>query len=197
MVASLLNSTPANGFGSAQPAGARMTTDRVGQSIAYMMRNLDKPLQVSALAALANTSTSHFFALFKRLTGQSPIDYFIRLRMQRACELLQDPSLRIKEVAACLGYDDPFYFSRLFKSVHSLAPTQYRLLQSDQRSRTQSRSTFRNFKLHQDVAVGTPEPQRLGTRPESCATTDFPAPLGRGPGMSTATRMARDSQRMT
>ena len=91
------------------------------------MDHLDQPLQVAKLAALENVSASHYFALFKSRTGRSPIDYFIHLRMRRACELLRETSLSIKEIAAELGYDDPFYFSRIFKSVNHVAPREYRV----------------------------------------------------------------------
>src|SRR5438128_1367993 len=101
-------------------------TDRkIEQTIAYMAQHLNKPLPVARLAALANISPSHFFALFKRRTGCAPIDYFIRLRMHHACRLLEQTSLNVKEIAAVLGYDDPFYFSRVFKSVNHVAPTEY------------------------------------------------------------------------
>jgi AraC-like DNA-binding protein len=103
---------------------------KIEQSIAYMTRHLDKPLQVATLAAQANISPSHFFALFKRRIGCAPIDYFIRLRMQHACHLLDETMLSVKEVAATLGYDDPFYFSRIFKSVNHVAPSEYRLLKN-------------------------------------------------------------------
>ena len=99
---------------------------KIGQSIAYMKQHLDKPLQVSTLTVLAGVSPSHFFALFKRVTGHTPIDFFIHLRMHRACELLKGTSWSVKEVAASLGYDDQFYFSRVFKSVNRMAPTEYR-----------------------------------------------------------------------
>jgi len=102
---------------------------KIEQSIAYMMEHLNRPLQVATLAATANVSASHFFVLFKRYTGCPPIDYFIHLRMRRACELLKAGSLHIKEVAAALGYEDPFYFSRVFKSVNRIAPSGYRLKQ--------------------------------------------------------------------
>jgi AraC-like DNA-binding protein len=75
-----------------------------------------------------NISASHYFALFKRCTGCAPIDCFIRLRMWRATQLLDSTGLTVKEVAEELGYEDPFYFSRVFKSVHRVAPTQYRSL---------------------------------------------------------------------
>ena len=103
---------------------------KIEQSIAYMLRHLDEPLQVATLAAQANISPSHFFALFKRQIGCAPIDYFIRLRMQHACHLLDETILSVKEVAATLGYDDPFYFSRIFKSVNHVAPSEYRLLKN-------------------------------------------------------------------
>jgi len=103
---------------------------KIEESIAYMLRHLDAPLQVATLAARANISPSHFFALFKRQIGCAPIDYFIRLRMQEACRLLDATRLSVKEVAAALGYDDPFYFSRIFKSVNQVAPSEYRLLKN-------------------------------------------------------------------
>lgn len=99
---------------------------RIRRTIAYMAQHLNQPLQVSTLAAQASVSTSHYFALFKRQTGSAPIDYFIRLRMNHARELLDSTRSSIKEIAAEMGYDDPFYFSRVFKSVHQVAPAEYR-----------------------------------------------------------------------
>src|SRR6201999_2289290 len=100
--------------------------ERIARSIAYMLDHLNQPLQVSTLAAQASVSPSHYFALFKRQTGAAPIDFFIRLRMNHARELLESTCSSVKEVAAAMGYDDPFYFSRVFKSVHSVAPAEYR-----------------------------------------------------------------------
>jgi transcriptional regulator GlxA family with amidase domain len=99
---------------------------RIGRSIAYMVQHLNEPLQVSTLAAQASVSTSHFFALFKRQMGTAPIDFFIRLRMNHARDLLDSTRSSVKEIAATMGYDDPFYFSRVFKSVHQVAPAEYR-----------------------------------------------------------------------
>lgn len=99
---------------------------RIRRTIAYMAQHLNEPLQVSTLAAQASVSTSHYFALFKRQIGIAPIDYFIRLRMNHARGLLDSTRSSIKEIAAEMGYDDPFYFSRVFKSVHRIAPAEYR-----------------------------------------------------------------------
>jgi AraC-like DNA-binding protein len=99
---------------------------RIEVSLRYMMQNLNKPMKVPALSAMVGLSESSFFALFKSATGLTPLDFFIRARMQRAGELLAKTTLQIKEVAARLGYDDQFYFSRLFRSVYGIPPREYR-----------------------------------------------------------------------
>ena len=104
---------------------------RIEQSIAYMAQHLDKPLQVATLAQRASVSPSHYFALFRRQTGSAPIGYFIRLRMQRARDLLDITAASVKEIAATLGYNDPFYFSRVFKSVNQIAPSEYRVMSKE------------------------------------------------------------------
>ena len=104
------------------------TVRKVERSVAYMMQHVNQPLKVATLATLANVSPSHFFALFKQHMGCSPMDYFTRLRMRHACDLLGSTPASVKEVAAALGYDDPFYFSRVFKSAVAVAPVHYRNL---------------------------------------------------------------------
>jgi len=104
----------------------RESVEKIEQTIGYMMDHLDQPLQVATLAAMACVSPSHYFALFKRRTGSAPMDYFTRLRMEHARKLLDSTSHSVKEVAAALGYDDPFYFSRVFKGVNRMAPSLYR-----------------------------------------------------------------------
>lgn len=107
--------------------GGPEAAQRIEQTLAFMAQHLDRPLQVATLAAQANISPSHFFALFKRRIGSAPMDYFTRLRMERAGRLLEHTSLSVKEIASALGYDDPFYFSRVFKSVNRIAPSSYRV----------------------------------------------------------------------
>jgi transcriptional regulator GlxA family with amidase domain len=102
------------------------TAPRIEQTIAYMKEHLDKPLRAATLASVARMSLPHYFVIFKRHTGNTPIDYFIRLRMERARELLATTTCSVKEIAGILGYDDPLYFSRVFKAVNQTTPTQYR-----------------------------------------------------------------------
>ena len=100
---------------------------KIEDSVVYMSQHLNMPLQVATLAARVDLSRSHFTVLFKRYVGGTPIDYFIRLRLRQACRLLEETQLSVKEIAYTLGYDDPFYFSRIFKSFNRIAPSKYRL----------------------------------------------------------------------
>ena len=110
----------------------------IEQSISYMLRHVNQPLQVATLAAVVNISPSHYSALFKRCMGCPPMDYFIQLRMRHACQLFDDTSFNVKEVAAALGYDDPFHFSRTFKSVNRIAPSEYRMMSKESRATVKS-----------------------------------------------------------
>ena len=62
----------------------------------------------------------------KKKTGLSPMDYYIKMKIQYACQLLSQSDLKIKEVAEKIGYEDPYYFSRLFKQVMNKSPKDYR-----------------------------------------------------------------------
>lgn len=99
---------------------------KIAHTIVYMKQHLNQSLQLDTLATLANLSRSRYVDLFKEQTGYAPIDYFIRLRMHRACQLLDTTELSIKTVAAELGYEDPLYFTRVFRSVNEMTPTEYR-----------------------------------------------------------------------
>jgi AraC-like DNA-binding protein len=99
---------------------------RVGRTIEYMKEHLNEPLRAATLAAVAKMSLPHYFAQFKRVVGGSPIDYLIKLRMEHARRLLAETSWSVKEVAVSLGYDDPLYFSRVFKSINQSAPSDFR-----------------------------------------------------------------------
>lgn len=104
------------------------TRQRIEQTITYMRQRLASHVSVPELARLANLSDSHFAAAFKRQTGYSVLDFFIRLKMQRAAHLLDTTPIAVKAVADELGYEDPLYFSRQFRKVHELSPAQYRAI---------------------------------------------------------------------
>lgn len=102
------------------------TVEKVAQCIVHMSEHLDQPLRVADLAALASLSAAHFTVLFKEQTGCSPRDYLHLLRIHRACQLLHGTVLPVKDIAARLGYQDQFHFSRQFKAFQGVSPTDYR-----------------------------------------------------------------------
>lgn len=104
-------------------ARAEEISDKV---IEYMKNNISLRLTITDIAAEFAYSASHFQNIFRTKTGISPIDYFIHLKIQRACQLLALSDLRIKEVAAAVGYSDPFYFSRLFHKLMGSSPQAYK-----------------------------------------------------------------------
>ncbi|GIV73293.1 MAG: transcriptional regulator [Caldilinea sp.] len=98
----------------------------IESTLAFLRQNLHRSLSLSEMADHAGLSESHFSRIFKEQTGHSPLDYFILLKMQHASTLLSITSLSVKEVAAAVGYADPYYFSRLFKKTLGISPRTYR-----------------------------------------------------------------------
>lgn len=91
-----------------------------------MLENIHGDLDLDTMAASAQLSRHHFADKYKKLTGISPIKHFIHLKMERACYLLDSSNDSAKQVSAQLGYTDPLYFSRIFKKVIGISPTEYR-----------------------------------------------------------------------
>ena len=92
----------------------------------FMQQHIHGHINLETLAKHSRLSKYHFSKRFKAMTGQSPIQYFINIKMQHACYLLDSSQQSVKQVAAVLGYDDAYYFSRLFKKIIGLSPDQYR-----------------------------------------------------------------------
>lgn len=80
----------------------------------------------SLVAATSELSRYHFIRAYKRQTGQTPMQTFQHLKISRACYLLDITDLSIADIAQQLGFDDPYYFSRMFKKVMGMAPRDYR-----------------------------------------------------------------------
>ncbi len=104
-----------------RPAGQDMT-DIIG----FLRANVNRPLSLGEISRQAGLSPSRFSDLFRERTGLSPVEHHIRLRIQAACHLLDTTRLTVKEAAAHMGYEDPYYFSRIFRKITGVSPTAYR-----------------------------------------------------------------------
>jgi AraC family transcriptional regulator, arabinose operon regulatory protein len=100
--------------------------DPVSLSINYMIENISMKFSLEEFAINVNLSTSHYSRLFFARTSHSPINYFIQLKIQRSCRMLDNSLLPIADIAHEMGFDDQFYFSRQFRKVMSMSPREYR-----------------------------------------------------------------------
>lgn len=99
--------------------------------IHYMKENISHNLTLEHLALHFKYSASHFSMLFQKETGFSPINFFIRLKIQKACQYIELTNLKINEISSQLGFDEPAYFSRIFTKIMDISPSAYRKKESE------------------------------------------------------------------
>ncbi len=91
-----------------------------------MESNLKNSERIDDYAAECNLSRDRFVHLFKDITGCSPYRYMMNIRIEKAQRLLRFSCAPISEIAITLGFDDPLYFSRIFKKHVGVSPAEYR-----------------------------------------------------------------------
>lgn len=94
--------------------------------ITYMKNNLHKNIRISDLAEICNCSNSNIYKLFKQNLDSAPKDFFIHLKMERARKYLIQTNLKVKVIGTKLGYEDQYYFSRIFSKHIGQSPAKYR-----------------------------------------------------------------------
>jgi transcriptional regulator GlxA family with amidase domain len=105
-----------------------MQTDpRIADALLIMEKNYGDPLSASQMAKQANLSSSHFQHLFIRETRSSFKCTLINIRFQRACELLIEVDLSIKEICFAVGFSWPPNFTRQFKRRFGKTPSRFRI----------------------------------------------------------------------
>lgn len=92
----------------------------------YMREHLEDRISLEQLAELAGLTPAHFATRYREKTGTSPIQHFLHLKVERACQMLDNTDLSFADISRQLGYDDAYYFSRLFKKVMGQSPRDYR-----------------------------------------------------------------------
>jgi len=92
----------------------------------YIDHHLHRDLAVEELATVAGCSVGHFHRAFQRATGETPVQYLTRRRLEVALLYLRQSGLPIREVAQAVGFADPLYFSRVFQRHFGQSPSRAR-----------------------------------------------------------------------
>nr|WP_232805651.1 AraC family transcriptional regulator [Glycomyces xiaoerkulensis] len=110
----------------APPWYLAVTDPVVGPALETIHQYPAEPWTVGSLAAEAHVSRAYFARRFTEAMGQAPLRYLTEWRMDLAEELLSDPNPSVREVAAAVGYSDPFAFSTAFKRHRGMSPRDFR-----------------------------------------------------------------------
>ncbi len=102
------------------------TQNSLSKSLNFINENYTKKLYIPDLAKVENLSTSRYNVLFRQTTGLTPTDYIKRLRLNHACELLLSTDLPVNVIGEIAGYEDQYFFSKIFKKAIGVTPREYR-----------------------------------------------------------------------
>lgn len=100
--------------------------DNVLMAVDYIKRNYKNNISVSELAVAANMSESNFFRIFRRTMGISPIAYINDYRLLISSVLLETSDKKIGDIATAVGFNEQYYFSKLFSKRFGVSPATYR-----------------------------------------------------------------------
>lgn len=96
------------------------------KTIYFMRENVESNLTLEQVAKHFNLSPSHFSSRFQAETKQSPIKYFITLKIEKACQYIELSNMKISEIYPKLGFQDGAYFCRVFTKIMGISPSKYR-----------------------------------------------------------------------
>jgi AraC-like DNA-binding protein len=102
----------------------------ISRLLSFLNASYSRRLTVTEMTEVAHMSQSSLMRTFGEITGRSPVDYLIRVRISRAASLLRTTALRVTEIAAEVGFDDSNYFARQFRKIQGTSPREYRKQQS-------------------------------------------------------------------
>ena len=98
--------------------------------IEYMHQHFGQKITVEELAKKTNMSKSHFIRVFKKITGLSPMDYLINIRIEKAKKLLGAGTKNISEISFLCGFNSLSHFSSTFSKIVGVSPSKYNSLYS-------------------------------------------------------------------
>lgn len=98
----------------------------IEKALKYIEEHYDKACRLTDVADRVNLNPSYFSVMFKKAVGDSFTNYVNRVRMDKAAVLLRSTDLKIFEVACAVGFDEPNYFTNVFKQQYRMSPKEYR-----------------------------------------------------------------------
>lgn len=98
----------------------------IRKALDYMAERFHHDLGIDEVSEFVGLSCSHFCVLFKKETGLTFLEHLTRLRIERACSILRNADVKVYQIAPLVGYQDPKYFTHVFKKITGMTPTEYR-----------------------------------------------------------------------
>ncbi|MBI5394039.1 MAG: AraC family transcriptional regulator [Verrucomicrobia bacterium] len=111
-----------------EPPADAVNRERIRRALEFIDQHYAEPLTLPQMAARVGLSPTHFLRTFKMVMGRTPIEFLIRIRIREAKRLLGDVRLSVGEVGYRVGYNDPHYFARQFRTSDGLSPREYRAM---------------------------------------------------------------------
>jgi AraC-like DNA-binding protein len=112
-------------WGTEQQNRKRPIEQQIERSIRWLSLQYAQPVSIEQMAQALGYNRTHLSRMFKRYTGMSPMNYLLKIRMEKAKLLLKE-NLTIEQVASSVGFSDPLYFSKQFKKWCGQSPSEYR-----------------------------------------------------------------------
>ena len=103
-----------------------MLTEEMDKAMLYFNKHYNDDINIEEFASSIHMSTSWFIRNFKQYTGQTPMQYILSIRIINAENLLETTDYNLTEISRIIGYENPLYFSRIFKKQKGLSPSEYR-----------------------------------------------------------------------
>lgn len=111
-------------------ASTKLNNSQIAEDIdaatMFFNEHYNEEISIEEYAETHHMSTSWFIRNFKQYTGSTPMQYILSKRIYNAEILLQDSSYNVTEISQIVGYDNPLYFSRIFKKAKGISPSEYR-----------------------------------------------------------------------
>ena len=100
--------------------------EEMGIARRYFQEHYNEDINIEEYALSRNMSVSYFLKKFKEVTTKSPMQYILGIRISNAVSLLESTDYNVTEISTIIGYDNPLYFSRIFKKQKGVSPSDYR-----------------------------------------------------------------------